>query len=129
MTLVAGMLTAPDLQANCYRLELLAHLAAANCKGKLKPSRKHLSNWLNRQLGVDTVAWMEDPPEDVFVSNVVTNTGDYMVLGGMWEVPASATSLLMECVLPIGGNEQLQWLGPARALLQLSESSAQARKA
>ena len=121
VTLVAGMLTAPDLQANCYRLELLAHLAAANCKGKLKPSRKHLSNWLNRQLGVDTVAWMEDPPEDVFVSNVVTNTGDYMVLGGMWEVPASATSLLMECVLPIGGNEQLQWLGPARALLQLSD--------
>jgi hypothetical protein len=121
VSLVAGMLTVPNLQANCYRLELLVQLAVANCNGKLKPTKKHLSNWLNRQLGTENVAWMEDPPEDVFVSNVITKTGDYLVLGGMWEVPDAASTLLIQCVEQHGGEEQLQWLHPVYALLQLSD--------
>lgn len=34
----AELLTIPDLQANCFRLELLAHLAAALCRGRVSPS-------------------------------------------------------------------------------------------
>ncbi|WP_157265489.1 hypothetical protein [Thiobacillus thioparus] len=119
ISLVAGLLTVPRLQANCFRLELLAQLIAANCDGSKKPTWQHISHWLNRQLSA--VAWAEDPPEDVFVSNVITRSKDFLVLGGLWEVPDSATRLLIECVERYGGDEQLEWLKPVYALLDLSD--------
>lgn len=119
ISLVAGLLTVPRLQANCFRLELLVQLIAANCVGTKKPTWRHISHWLNRQLSA--VAWAEDPPEDVFVSNVITRSGDFLVLGGLWEVPDSATRLLVECIERHGGDEQLEWLRPVYALLSLSD--------
>jgi len=61
---VAGMLTIPKFQANCYRLEILAHLIVASCSGNAKLTSKHISNWLNRQLGDYPISTMEDPAED-----------------------------------------------------------------
>lgn len=119
VSIVAGLLTVPKLQANCFRFELLVQLIAANCMGKKKPTWQHISHWLNRQLSA--VAWAEDPPEDVFVSNVVTRSGDFLVLGGLWEVPDSATRLLIECIELHGGDEQREWLGPVNALLAVSD--------
>ena len=119
VSLAAGLLTVPSLQANCFRLELLVHLITANCIGNKKPTWQHISHWLNRQLSA--VAWAEDPPEDVFVSNVITRTGDFLVLGGLWETPDAATRLLIDCIERHGGDEQLEWLQPAYALLNLSD--------
>jgi hypothetical protein len=97
IALAAGMLTVPKFQANCYRLEILIHLAVANCSGKTKPTRQHIMNWLNRQLG-DHAALMEDPVEDVFVTNVVTKRGAFRILGGTWEMPDLSTNILLQCI-------------------------------
>jgi len=38
---LAGLLTAPALQANTVRIEILVHLAVAHCRGKRKPGLIH----------------------------------------------------------------------------------------
>ena len=119
LMLAAGLLVNPSLQANNYRIELLVQLIVASCKGRKKPTWKHLGHWLNRQLSA--VAWAEDPPEDVFVSSVSTQIGSFLVLGGLWETPDSSTQLLINSIEQGGGDEQLGWLAPAYALLALSD--------
>lgn len=75
--LVAGLLTQPSLQAKTLRIELLIHLLLAFAVGNRKPSRREITNWLNTELGSTVFALMEDPPEDVFVSNVTTAEGNF----------------------------------------------------
>lgn len=118
---VAGMLTIPKFQANCYRLEILAHLIVASCSGNAKLTSKHISNWLNRQLGDYPISTMEDPAEDVFVSNILTNQGDFLVLGGLWESPDASTSLLIKAIERYGSKDELKSLAPAVALLKISD--------
>jgi hypothetical protein len=115
------MLTIPRLQANCYRLELLAHLVVACCRGSTAVTNKHVAHWLNRQLGHHSIAAMEDPPEDVFVSNVITGRGDFLVLGGLWEVPDAATSLLVQTIESHVDEERRACLDSSYALLKLSD--------
>jgi hypothetical protein len=47
----AGLLTAPHLQANNIRIEILVHLAVAHCAGKKKSGYSDLEEWLNQRLG------------------------------------------------------------------------------
>lgn len=117
----AGMLVVPKFQANTYRLEFLVHLAVASCSGSQKVSWKHLEHWLNRQLGIRNIAGLEDPPEDVFVSNVICNSGEYLVQGGLGESSDSSTALLIRSIESFGGEEQQQWLISAYALLRVSD--------
>ena len=76
VTQLAGLLTAPSLQANTIRIETAVHLAIANCQGRHKPGLTEIGHWLNRDLGDMTVAHLEDPSEDVFVTNVSTPQGN-----------------------------------------------------
>lgn len=64
---------------------------------------------------------MEDPPEDVFVMNVISRNGDFRVLGGLWEAPDAGTNLLIESVETYGADPQLSWLKPAYELLRFSD--------
>jgi hypothetical protein len=48
---VSGLMTLPQFQANCYRLEVLAHLVVSGCEGQNAVAPKNVLNWLNRQLG------------------------------------------------------------------------------
>ena len=70
ITRTAGLLTAPELQANAVRLELLVHLAVAHCAGTKRPSYGEFGRWLNHHLSQADIANLEDPVEDVFVTNV-----------------------------------------------------------
>jgi hypothetical protein len=70
---IAGLLTEPSLHPNTVRLELLAHLAFVHARGHKKAKRKDLVRFFNKELRVAFVAAMEDPIEDVFVSNVVSS--------------------------------------------------------
>ena len=66
---VGGLLTVPSLQPFTLRLELLTHLAVLHCKGTRVASLNDVTSWLNDYLGQSPVALLEDPPEDVFLSN------------------------------------------------------------
>ena len=76
VTQLSGLLTMPALQANTIRIETLVHLAVAYCRGSLKPGLSEMSYWLNRQLGRTQIASLEEPVEDVFVTNVETPEGN-----------------------------------------------------
>src|SRR5438128_2377088 len=81
----AALLTVPHLQANAFRLELLVHLAAANCKGRKKATNELLEKWLNSDLGRPDIAMLEDPAEDVFITNIQTQEGNRRIFEGLWE--------------------------------------------
>lgn len=84
LPLLAGLLTLPELQSNCIRLEILVALATAYCKGKKKAEIKDISDWFNK-IGKSRCVCGEDPAEDVFVSLVCSEKGDYRLLEGIWE--------------------------------------------
>lgn len=81
----AGLLTLPHLSSNAVRCEVLVHLAVAYATGTQKTNRTLFKDTLNDILGNSYVAMQEDPQEDVFISNVLTEHGDLKVFNGLWE--------------------------------------------
>src|ERR1700688_1973641 len=61
----SGLLTVPDLQSNCIRLEVLVHLSLAFGGGTRKPNEKLVAQ-LFTALGDGIAGRQEDPAEDVF---------------------------------------------------------------
>lgn len=123
---LSGLLTVPALQANTIRIETVVHLAVTNCSGKRKPGLSEIRNWLNRQLGDTHIAQLEDPVEDVFVTNVETPEGNRRVFEGIWE----SNDYFVQVVLDtLDSNEAPQecrdLLIPAYALLRLSDRVAE----
>lgn len=80
----AALLTVPELQSNCVRLEALVQLGLAIGKGARKPLTKHLARWF-AALGAGRCGLAEDPAEDVFVGLIATPRGNFRVLDGIWE--------------------------------------------
>lgn len=80
----AGLLTVPHFQANTIRLETLVHLAVAHCAGTKQPGPEELGLWLNRYLGETEITFLEDPVEDVFVTNVDTPEGNRRIFESVW---------------------------------------------
>ncbi|MBR1231698.1 hypothetical protein [Bradyrhizobium sp. AUGA SZCCT0182] len=116
-----GLLTVPELQSNCLRLEALVHLTLAIGDGQSNPNRKIVGR-LFAEAGKGRLGAKEDPAEDVFVTLIVTPRGDFRVLEGIWE---SAGFYLQRFVnflelLPAGdvANELRE---PVYALLRLSD--------
>lgn len=120
LSAVSGLMTIPRFQANTYRLEILANCIVAYCAGNEPVSAKNMLNWLNRQLGKPMIASKEDPPEDVFVSNVVSTRGDFLVLGGLWETPDDSLNTMLE-VFERARVRHDNVLRPVYALLRLSD--------
>lgn len=80
----AGLLTSPDLQANCFRIEALTHFAVAYCEGRSAPTRAFVRRAFDR-LGTGYCGVMEDPAEDVFVTLVNTPRGNFRIFEGIRE--------------------------------------------
>lgn len=80
----AGLITQPSLQSNCLRLEALAHLCVAECHGRKTPQASTVGRAF-RAIGDGRCGRAEDPAEDVFVSNVMSQRGNFRVLEGIWE--------------------------------------------
>ena len=122
---VAGLLTVPSLQRFALRLEVLTHLAVLHCRGNRVATPNDLASWLNDYLGATPVAPLEDPPEDVFVSNVRTDSGNRRLFEGLWE---SADYFTQQLVNVLSFNEApSRWsylADPIDALLALSDSVA-----
>ena len=100
-----GLLTMPELQSNCVRLEVLAHLAVAYCQGHKKPPTKEVSRWFF-EFGSSTAGRMEDPAEDVFVSNIASSRGNFRVIDGIWESAGFYLQRIINVVegMPAGGD-------------------------
>jgi hypothetical protein len=81
----AGLLTLPELSANSVRIETLVHLSLIYAQGNKIPTRTLFKRVLNDSMGNSMIANMEDPIEDVFVSNIQTSHGDCLVFNGLWE--------------------------------------------
>lgn len=103
-----GLLTTPQLQSNCIRLEVLAHLAVAYSGGRKKPNSNDISRWFSR-LGDEMAGRLEDPAEDMFVSNIATPRGNFRVLEGVWESAGFYLQRLVNVVegMPVGGGYAL----------------------
>lgn len=122
----AGLLTTPELQANTIRLELLVHLAVVHCAGKKKPSYGEFGRWLNDYLGQADIPMLEDPVEDVFVTNVGTPEGNRRVFEGIWESNDYFLQIVLDTLLSRKAPEECRnMLRPAFALLQLSDCVAE----
>jgi hypothetical protein len=78
-----GLLTQPALQTSCLRLELLVHLSLAFASGP----RAATSDLVRKGFAsVGSVyGQYEDAAEDVFVANISSPHGNYLVLEGIWE--------------------------------------------
>ncbi len=86
-SIVGGLLTIPELQSNCCRLESLAHLAVAFGNGHRTPSWNTIATWFNH-MNRGVCGQVEDPAEDAFTSLVTSTRGDFRILEGIWESAA-----------------------------------------
>lgn len=126
VTQLGGLLTAPALQANTIRIETLVHLAVAHCHGRSKPGLIEIGHWLNRQLGNTQIASLEDPVEDVFITNVETPEGNRRVFEGIWESNDYFVQVLLETLGSRSAPQECRdLLVPAFALLTLSDCVAE----
>ncbi len=120
--LVAGLLTEPSFQANTLRLERLIHLLIAFGSGRKKPRDRDISRWLNKELGMTIFSQFEDPLEDVFVSNVITDEGNVRIFEGTWESSDFYLQRILNVVEKMPDDQDfLQMKLEIRALLKLSE--------
>lgn len=78
-----GLMLQPALQVNCLRLEVLVHLSMMLGRGKALPTSATLLKGFS--VSGRACGHLEDPPEDVFVGNIATSRGNFMVLEGTWE--------------------------------------------
>lgn len=117
----AGLLLQPSLQVNCLRLETLVHLSVALGVGVKTASTQIL------QKGFSSVGLacgrLEDPAEDVFVGNIASRRGNFLVLEGTWEGATFYLQRIMDMVdeLPLEPRFQAV-MDAVYALLALSDA-------
>jgi hypothetical protein len=79
-----GLLTVPELQSNCLRLEALCHMAVISAHGKRSPNPKLMRDSF-AAFRNSSIGRMEDPAEDLFVKCISTPRGNFRVIEGIWE--------------------------------------------
>lgn len=119
--LLASLLALPDYQSQCIRLEILVALAVVHCCGRKKAHINELKRWFS-QIGKSRCVGSEDPAEDVFVSLVQDDHGDYRLLEGVWEGAGFYTQRILEVVATMPNEAPFaQVKKTARALLTISD--------
>lgn len=124
LALIGAMLTLPELQSNCYRLEVLAHFAALLSNGRARPTAAQICAWFN-QLDNGTCGRQEDPAEDLFLSSVYYGSSNYRIFEGIAEGNTFYTQVFLDVLreMPNDG-EFLSLKRSVEALLQLSDAIA-----
>ena len=121
---VAGLLTIPDLQANCFRLEVLAHLAAAFCRGRISPTPTQIK-FLFDSLDEGRCGGFEDPAESVFVGLVNTPRGNFRIFEGLWQGTSFYLQLILDVLETAPAEEGFDLMRRSiNTLLRLSETVA-----
>ncbi|MES2522566.1 MAG: hypothetical protein V4617_07720 [Gemmatimonadota bacterium] len=126
MAAIGGLLTEPAFQAGTIRLELLQHLAVSACRGNHHASASDLRAWVNEILGALPVRSMEDPVEDVFISNVITPDGNFRLFEGIWELNDASVQSVIHALMRMSWARHASPVIPSvRALLAVSEALAE----
>ena len=122
---IAGLLTVPELQANTIRIETLVHLAVVHCQGKSDLRSPDIRKLLNNHLGRTQIADHEDPPEDVFVTNVETPKGNFLLFQSVWESNDYFAQTVIDLLHNSGAPPKCKELiTPIYSLLTLSDCLA-----
>lgn len=127
--MISGLLTEPYLHANTIRIELLIHLIIAYGSGIQKVKFRQIKSWLNQKLESTMFSKMEDPVEDVFISNVMTKYGNARIFEGIWESSDFYLQRIYNIIqtLPDKLNTRIL-ISEVHALLRLSEKIASRRR-
>lgn len=119
--LLAGLLTLPEYQSHCVRLEVLVALAVVYCRGRKKANINQAIDWFSL-IGRSQCVIGEDPAEDIFVSLVWDDHGDYRLFNGIWEGAGFYTQRLLEVVATMPDEGPFERIKKSvRALLIISE--------
>ena len=122
LAMIGAMLCDASLQSNCLRLEALAHIALLSCQG-VQPISENALRDCFAELGKGICGRMEDPAEDVFVSLVHDQTGNYRVLEGIWESGSFYLQRVLDVVAKFPEQPLLTRIGErVKALLILSDA-------
>lgn len=123
---IAGLLSDPAFHANTLRLELLIQLFVAYARGRQQPSTGDLDWFLNRELGSSSFSLMEDPIEDVFISNVTTQYGNRRIFEGTWESSDFYLQRILNVIETLPDDQDTtQLLRQVHALLRVSDEIAE----
>ena len=117
-----GLLTVPDLQSNCIRLEILIHCALAFARGQRQPNDKIISRLFAR-FGRGVAGRYEDPAEDVFVSSIATPRGNFRFLEGVWESAGFHLQRVVNVLESMPSHDRMR--ERVYALLRLSDAVCQ----
>lgn len=122
---LSGLLTIPELQANSNRIETLIHLAVANCSGRRPLNKSEISQLLNQQLRDTSAALYEDPPSDVFMTNIESPEGNLLLFQGIWESSDYYLQMVIDLMNNAAAHQEPQSiLKKAMGLLTLSDTIA-----
>src|SRR5882757_8242 len=119
-----SLLTTPQLQSNCFRIEVLVHLAIAYCQGTSAPTQEVILRAFE-QLGHGFCGHMEDPAEDVFLSLVNTFQGNFRIFEGLSEGAGFYLQRILQIVSKMPASPRFEGISRrVKCLLQLSEATA-----
>ena len=121
----AGLLALPELQSNCFRIEVLVHLAMAFCEGRSAPTTAFVRRSFER-LGDGYCGKMEDPGEDVFVTLVNKSNGNFRIFEGIREGTGFYLQRILNIVEEMPHSAPWDQIRvPVDCLLRLSEEVAE----
>ncbi len=126
-TMLAGLLTCPELAANAVRLEQMIQFVLYRAKGNKPLNARQLSRLfiLFGELGPGA---MEDPTEDIFLSLVHFEGHNYRIFEGLWEANAFELQRLLSVVSGMPeGQPYTRLREEITGLLTLSELAAERR--
>ena len=126
VSILAGLLTSPSLQANSLRIETALHLAVAYCAGSRIPRRHVISVWLNDDTLLGCVKHLEDPATNVFVTNIETSRGNRRIFEGDWISNSYYAQCVIDTITSSRAPRECAVLSSSVfALLRLSEEVAE----
>ena len=122
LSLCGGLLLCPRMHAYTYPIEILIHAICVHSTGSVRPSRSELVQILNSlfQFLVDS----DELPRDVFVVNVMTESGNRRFLTGTWETPEFWVQQAIDSLSLAPRTERFNGLREQlEALLRFSEAA------